>query len=204
MRALTKAVVDVIWAAVEPLLPVVRDSHPLGCHRPRRQRPAVSAGDHLAAGAGLLVDVCGDPAGLRGVRHDAAPPTRRVGRCGRFRPDRRRGARRLGPRHGPQAGRGVHRRVDPQGPLRRSGDRQKPCRSAQIGVEVVDRHRRGGHRGRLGRRRREPQRHHAAGPHRGPDHRTRPAPRHRHAAPRPRLLGRPRSTTPRRRQASPT
>ena len=35
MRALTKAVVDVIWAAVEPLLPVVRDSHPLGCHRPR-------------------------------------------------------------------------------------------------------------------------------------------------------------------------
>ena len=35
MRALTKAVVDVVWAAVEPLLPVVRDSHPLGCHRPR-------------------------------------------------------------------------------------------------------------------------------------------------------------------------
>jgi len=35
MRALTKAVVDVIWAAVEPLLPRVADRHPLGCHRPR-------------------------------------------------------------------------------------------------------------------------------------------------------------------------
>ncbi len=35
MRALTKAVVDVIWAAVEPRLPRVPDRHPLGCHRPR-------------------------------------------------------------------------------------------------------------------------------------------------------------------------
>lgn len=35
MRALTKAVVDVIWAAVEPLLPRAADRHPLGCHRPR-------------------------------------------------------------------------------------------------------------------------------------------------------------------------
>ncbi|MYH73539.1 MAG: transposase, partial [Acidimicrobiales bacterium] len=35
MRALTKAVVDVIWAAVEPLLPRAPDRHPLGCHRPR-------------------------------------------------------------------------------------------------------------------------------------------------------------------------
>ncbi|MXY02178.1 MAG: IS5 family transposase [Acidimicrobiales bacterium] len=35
MRALTKAVVDVIWAAVEPLLPRAPDRHPLGCHRRR-------------------------------------------------------------------------------------------------------------------------------------------------------------------------
>ncbi|MDE0320193.1 MAG: IS5 family transposase [Acidimicrobiaceae bacterium] len=35
MRALTKAVVDVIWAAVEPLVPRRPDDHPLGCHRPR-------------------------------------------------------------------------------------------------------------------------------------------------------------------------
>ena len=34
MRALTKAVVDVIWAAVEPLLPRAPDRHPLGCHVP--------------------------------------------------------------------------------------------------------------------------------------------------------------------------
>ena len=35
MRALTKAVVDVIWAPVEPLLARAPDRHPLGCHRPR-------------------------------------------------------------------------------------------------------------------------------------------------------------------------
>ena len=35
MRALTKAVVDVIWAAAEPLLARPPDGHPLGCHRPR-------------------------------------------------------------------------------------------------------------------------------------------------------------------------
>lgn len=35
MRALEPEVVDVIWAAVEPLLPLPDRSHPLGCHRPR-------------------------------------------------------------------------------------------------------------------------------------------------------------------------
>ena len=35
MRALDPEVVDVIWRAVEPLLPVRVDTHPLGCHRPR-------------------------------------------------------------------------------------------------------------------------------------------------------------------------
>ena len=35
MRALGKAVVDVIWAAVEPLVERPPDGHPLGCHRPR-------------------------------------------------------------------------------------------------------------------------------------------------------------------------
>ena len=35
MRALSKTVVDVIWAAIEPLLPRPPDGHPLGCHRPR-------------------------------------------------------------------------------------------------------------------------------------------------------------------------
>ena len=35
MRALSKSVVDVMWAAVEPLLPRRADAHPLGCHRPR-------------------------------------------------------------------------------------------------------------------------------------------------------------------------
>jgi len=35
MRALTEAVVDVIWAAVGPLLARPPDDHPLGCHRPR-------------------------------------------------------------------------------------------------------------------------------------------------------------------------
>jgi transposase len=35
MRALEPEVVDVIWQAIEPLLPAPADSHPLGCHRPR-------------------------------------------------------------------------------------------------------------------------------------------------------------------------
>lgn len=35
MRALERAVVDAVWAAVEPLLPPRDRSHPLGCHRPR-------------------------------------------------------------------------------------------------------------------------------------------------------------------------
>ena len=35
MRALEPAVIDAVWAAVEPLLPESFDEHPLGCHRPR-------------------------------------------------------------------------------------------------------------------------------------------------------------------------
>jgi transposase len=35
MRALEPEVVDVVWAAVEPLLPAQVETHPWGCHRPR-------------------------------------------------------------------------------------------------------------------------------------------------------------------------
>lgn len=35
MRALEPAVIEAVWAAVEPLLPRPRVAHPLGCHRPR-------------------------------------------------------------------------------------------------------------------------------------------------------------------------
>jgi transposase len=35
MRALEPEVVDVVWQAVEPLLPQRIQTHPLGCHRPR-------------------------------------------------------------------------------------------------------------------------------------------------------------------------
>ena len=35
MRALEREVVDVLWRAFEPLLPLPDRSHPLGCHRPR-------------------------------------------------------------------------------------------------------------------------------------------------------------------------
>jgi transposase len=35
MRALDPEVFDAVWAAVEPLLPVHNDAHPLGCHRRR-------------------------------------------------------------------------------------------------------------------------------------------------------------------------
>jgi transposase len=35
MRALEPEVFDTVWAAIEPLLPVRNETHPLGCHRPR-------------------------------------------------------------------------------------------------------------------------------------------------------------------------
>jgi transposase len=35
MRALKPEMVDIIWTAIEPLLPPPDRSHPLGCHRPR-------------------------------------------------------------------------------------------------------------------------------------------------------------------------
>src|SRR5271166_5301084 len=35
MRALDPEVKDVMWRAVEPLIPARVDHHPLGCHRPR-------------------------------------------------------------------------------------------------------------------------------------------------------------------------
>ena len=35
MRALDPEVVDAVFAAIEPLLPVSIDDHPLGCHNPR-------------------------------------------------------------------------------------------------------------------------------------------------------------------------
>ena len=35
MRALDPEVMDAMWAAAEPLLPVGGDDHPLGCHNPR-------------------------------------------------------------------------------------------------------------------------------------------------------------------------
>src|SRR5262249_18066348 len=35
MRAFDPEVVDTIWAAIEPLVPMPVETHPLGCHRPR-------------------------------------------------------------------------------------------------------------------------------------------------------------------------
>ena len=35
MRALDPEIVAVVWAAIEPLVPVPIDTHPLGCHRQR-------------------------------------------------------------------------------------------------------------------------------------------------------------------------
>ena len=34
-RAMDSEVTDAIWAAIEPILPVPTDEHPLGCHNPR-------------------------------------------------------------------------------------------------------------------------------------------------------------------------
>jgi transposase len=35
MRALDPKIKDTLWQAIEALVPVPVDSHPLGCHRPR-------------------------------------------------------------------------------------------------------------------------------------------------------------------------
>ncbi|MGH9213032.1 MAG: IS5 family transposase [Acidimicrobiales bacterium] len=35
MRAFDPEVFDAVWAAIEPLVPVPAETHPLGCHRPR-------------------------------------------------------------------------------------------------------------------------------------------------------------------------
>lgn len=35
MRALDPEVLDTVWAAIEPLIPPLVETHPLGCHRPR-------------------------------------------------------------------------------------------------------------------------------------------------------------------------
>jgi transposase len=35
MRALDPEVLDAVWTAIEPLVPLLVDEHPLGCHRPR-------------------------------------------------------------------------------------------------------------------------------------------------------------------------
>jgi hypothetical protein len=34
-RAMDPKVADAIWAAIEPILPIPDDDHPLGCHNPR-------------------------------------------------------------------------------------------------------------------------------------------------------------------------
>jgi hypothetical protein len=34
-RAMDPEVADAIWAAIEPILPIPVDEHPLGCHNPR-------------------------------------------------------------------------------------------------------------------------------------------------------------------------
>jgi len=53
MRGLDPEVADAVWAAVEPLLPLLRpDEHPLGCHRPR-------ASDRLCFDAILIQLVTG-------------------------------------------------------------------------------------------------------------------------------------------------
>jgi transposase len=36
MRAFDPEVFDALWAAVEPLIPPRSETHPLGCHRPRK------------------------------------------------------------------------------------------------------------------------------------------------------------------------
>ena len=74
MRALEPEVMDTMWAAVEPLLPVRGDDHPLGCHNPRIPDRVCFRGLMIRLVTGGVVGRCRGDHGLRGVRHHASGP----------------------------------------------------------------------------------------------------------------------------------
>jgi transposase len=63
MLALKDDVVDAVWAALEPMLPVPIDRHPLGCHRPRTPNFVCFKGILIRLVTGCSWDVAGHLAG---------------------------------------------------------------------------------------------------------------------------------------------
>lgn len=59
MLALDPRVVEAVWAAVEPRLPVAVDRHPLGCHRPRTPNRKCFFGILIRLVTGCSWDVAG-------------------------------------------------------------------------------------------------------------------------------------------------
>jgi hypothetical protein len=49
-RAMDPEVADAIWTAIEPILPIPDDDHPLGCHKPTSPRPGLLPRDPDPAG----------------------------------------------------------------------------------------------------------------------------------------------------------
>ena len=79
-RAMDPEVADAIWAAIEPILPVPVDDHPLGCHNPRVPDRVCFRGILIRLVTGVVVGRHRSDHELRGLRHHAAGPPRRVDR----------------------------------------------------------------------------------------------------------------------------
>ena len=116
-RAMDPEVADAIWAAIEPILPIPVDDHPLGCHNPRVPDRVCFRGIliRLVTGSSwvdieAIMNFEVSDTTLR-ARRDAVDR----GRC--VRPARGRSTCRLRPDHRARPGRGGDRRLPAQGPL---------------------------------------------------------------------------------------
>jgi hypothetical protein len=185
MRALDQEVVDVVWQAVEPLLPPPAETHPLGCHGPCAG-PALLPGIliRLVTGASwvdieAILDHQVSDTTLRAVGTSGSTP----GCSSRSTP------KRSGRSTGSSASTWTAWRWTGRctRPLRRGRHRPQPHRPGQAGLEVVRRRRTPQHPDRLGHRRRQPQRRRPARGHPRCCRPNRPARRDRCPAPRPQL-----------------
>ena len=158
MRALDPEVKEAVWRAIEPVIPVPVDRHPLGTHRRRKSDRACFEVMLVRLVTGCSWEdaerLCGNIVSDTTVR----TPSRRMDRGRRLRADRERGTARL--RQGDRSlfRRRRGRRLVAQSPSWRPGNGEEPDRSSKGRMEMVDRHRSRRHPLWMDDRRREPQR----------------------------------------------
>jgi len=158
MRALDPEVKAIVWQAIEPLVPVPVDHHPLGRHRRRKSDRDCFEVMLVRLATGCSWEDAERLCGGEGLRHHRSQASRRVGRRRGLRHDRERGAVWLRQDRGPRPVRHRSRRLAPQEPLWRRGNGQEPDGSIQARPQVVDPHGPGGRPDRLDGRRGQPQR----------------------------------------------